>query len=69
MPPRKRKRDQAFADEVEPEIDETNLVLNEEQRAEKEQEIWDAIRETHYEGELQTKHWLRLKKKVSTEHI
>jgi hypothetical protein len=50
MPPRKRKRDQAFVDEVEAEV---NLTLNEEQRAEKEQEIWDAIRETHYEGKLQ----------------
>jgi len=50
MPPRKRKRDQAFIDEVEPEINEINVSLNEEQRAEKEQEIWDAIRETHYEG-------------------
>ena len=52
MPPRKRKRDQVFVDEVEPEINEINLALNEAQRAEKEQEIWDAIRETHYEGEL-----------------
>jgi hypothetical protein len=51
MPPRKRKRDQAFVDEVEPEINEIAFALNEEQRAEKEQEIWDAIRETHYEGE------------------
>ena len=50
MPPRKRKRDQAFLDETEPEINETNVALNEEQQAEKEQEIWDAIRETHYEG-------------------
>jgi hypothetical protein len=52
MPPRKRKRDQAFLDEVEPEIIEINPSLNKEQRAEKEQEVWDAIRETHYEGEL-----------------
>lgn len=50
MPPRKRKRDQTF-DEVEPEINEITFALNQEQRAEKEQEIWDAIRETHYEGE------------------
>ena len=52
MPPRKRKRDQAFVDEVEPEINEIDIAPNEEQRAEREQEIWDAIRETHYEGEL-----------------
>ena len=51
MPPRKRKRDQAFVDEVEPETSEISFSLNQEQRAEKEQEIWDAIRETHYEGE------------------
>ena len=51
MPPRKRKRDQVFVDEVEPEISEINFTLNQEQQAEKEQEIWDAIRETHYEGE------------------
>jgi hypothetical protein len=50
MPPRKRKRDQTF-DEVEPDINEITFTLNLEQRAEKEQEIWDAIRETHYEGE------------------
>jgi hypothetical protein len=51
MPPRKRKRDQAFVDEVEPEISKMPFTLNQEQQAEKEQEIWDAIRETHYEGE------------------
>lgn len=45
MPPRKRKRDD------EPEINEVNPALDDEQRAEKEKEIWDAIRETHYEGE------------------
>lgn len=50
MPPRKRKRDQTF-DEVELETNEITFALNQEQRAEKEQEIWDAIRETHYEGE------------------
>jgi len=50
MPPRKRKRDQAFVDEVEPEINEITFVLNQEQRADKEQEVWDAIRETHYEA-------------------
>lgn len=55
MPPRKRKRDQAFVDEVEPEISEITFA-HQEQRAEKEQEIWDAIRETHYEGESQTNH-------------
>ena len=59
MPPRKRKRDQAFVDEVEPEISEITFPLNQEQRAEKEQEIWDAIRETHYEGESQTNHLLK----------
>lgn len=61
MPPRKRKREQAFIDEVEPEINEINLALNEEQRAEKQQEIWDAIRETHYEGKLQQIHLLHKK--------
>ena len=55
MPPRKRKRDEAFVDEDDPEIREIAFALNQEQRAEKEQEIWDAIRETHYEGESQTK--------------
>ena len=50
MPPRKRKRDQVFVDEIEPEVNENNLTL--EQRADKEQEIWDAIRETHYEGKF-----------------
>jgi hypothetical protein len=65
MPPRKRKRDQAFVDEVEPEISEITFDLNQEQRAEKEQEIWDAIRETHYEGESQTKPLV----KMATERI
>lgn len=65
MPPRKRKRDQAFVDEVEPEISEITFALNQEQRAEKEQEIWDAIRETHYEGESQTKPLV----KMATERI
>ena len=67
MPPRKRKRerDQEFADEVEPEISETTFALNQEQQAEKEQEIWDAIRETHYEGKSQTK----LLIKIATERI
>jgi len=44
MPSRKRKRDD------EPEINEVNLILNDEQRADKEKDIWDAIRETHYEA-------------------
>ena len=65
MPPRKRKRDQAFVDEVEPEINEITFPLNQQQRAEKEQEIWDAIRETHYEGESET----RLLVKMATERI
>jgi hypothetical protein len=65
MPPRKRKRDQAFVDEVEPEISKIPFTLNQEQQAEKEQEIWDAIRETHYEGEWQTKPLV----KMATERI
>jgi len=40
----------AIVDEVESEINEITFTLNQEQRAEKEQEIWDAIRETHYEA-------------------
>ena len=59
MPPRKRKRDQAFVDEIEPEISEVTFTLNQDQRAEKEQEIWDAIRETHYEGKSQANHLLK----------
>ncbi|KDR81396.1 hypothetical protein GALMADRAFT_239266 [Galerina marginata CBS 339.88] len=53
MSPRKRSRRQAFGDE---ETD-TQLILNEDsralpekQRVEKEQEVWDAIREAHYEA-------------------
>jgi len=54
MSSRKRRRDQAFADE---DIEmgsvptEGETVSTEKQRAEKEQEVWDAIREVHFEGQ------------------
>lgn len=53
MSTRKRRRDQAFSDE-EPEA---QLVVEEdanEKQKEKEQEVWDAIREAHYEGQIET---------------
>lgn len=54
MSPRKRRRDAAFPEEAldvptEP-AHEESTISSEQQRAEKEQEVWDAIRETHYEG-------------------
>ncbi|KAF8964091.1 hypothetical protein BDZ97DRAFT_1660868 [Flammula alnicola] len=54
MSPRKRRRDQAFPDDEEMETEthptEEDTALSDKQRAEKEQEIWDAIREAHYEA-------------------
>lgn len=53
MSARKRRRDQAFSDK-EPEA---QLVVEEnsgEKQKEKEQEVWDAIREAHYEGQIET---------------
>ena len=53
MSTRKRRRDQAFSDE-EPEA---QLAVEEdsgEKQKEKEQEVWDAIREAHYEGQIET---------------
>jgi len=53
MSSRKRRREQAFADE---DIEtgsvptEGETVSTEKQSAEKEQEVWDAIREAHFEG-------------------
>jgi hypothetical protein len=53
MTPRKRRRDQAFSeDETGPQpVGEEEAALDEKRRAEKEQEVWDAIREAHYEGQ------------------
>ncbi|PPQ78144.1 hypothetical protein CVT25_015477 [Psilocybe cyanescens] len=53
MSPRKRRRDTAFPEEVRDvplESVQESTVSSEQQRAEKEQEVWDAIRETHYEA-------------------
>lgn len=54
MSSRKRRRDQAFADEdieVGAVATEVETISSEKQRAEKEQEVWDAIREAHFEGQ------------------
>jgi inhibitor of growth protein 3 len=49
---RKRRRQEAFEEQT----PEANPVRTEEEvakaREEKEQEIWDAVREAHYEGQL-----------------
>jgi hypothetical protein len=53
MSPRKRRRDQAFSDEAieaGPVLIEGETISSEKQRAEKEQEVWEAIREAHFEG-------------------
>lgn len=51
MSSRKRRRDQyADEDEVEPVPTEGETISTEKQRAEKEQEVWDAIREAHFEA-------------------
>ena len=53
MSTRKRRRDQAFSDEGL----EAQLAVEEdpgEKQKEKEQEVWDAIREAHYEGQIET---------------
>lgn len=54
MSPRKRRRDQAFPDEdieARPILIEEDTVSREKQRTEKEQEVWEAIREAHFEGQ------------------
>jgi hypothetical protein len=61
MSSRKRRRDQAFTDEdieVGPVPTEGETVSGEKKRAEKEQEVWDAIREAHFEGGLSV--WVRV---------
>jgi len=53
MSPKKRKHGQAFPiDESEPQVthSEADSTTDDRQKAEKEQEVWDAIREAHYEG-------------------
>ncbi|CAA7267979.1 unnamed protein product [Cyclocybe aegerita] len=56
MSPRKRRREEAFPEEEE--ISQHNGALedaavDEKERSEKEQEVWDAIREIHYEALVQ----------------
>lgn len=61
MSSRKRRRDQAFTDEdieLGPVPTEGETVSGEKQRTEKEQEVWDAIREAHFEGRLSL--WVRI---------
>ncbi|KAF8163092.1 hypothetical protein B0H34DRAFT_694094 [Crassisporium funariophilum] len=50
MAPRKRKRDQADLDEPIQHTNESDSTLNEKERAEKEQDVWEAVREAHYEA-------------------
>lgn len=52
MAPRKRRHEQAFSDREEEVVpEEPDEETTEKARADKEQEVWDAIREAHYEGE------------------
>jgi len=51
MAPRKRRHEQAFSDHEEVVPEEPDEETTEKARADKEQEVWDAIREAHYEGE------------------
>ncbi|KAJ3517796.1 hypothetical protein NLJ89_g282 [Agrocybe chaxingu] len=53
MSPRKRRREEAFPEEDEISQHSGALedaVVDEKERSEKEQEVWDAIREAHYEA-------------------
>jgi 3-mercaptopyruvate sulfurtransferase SseA len=52
MTTRKRRRQEAFEEQPEPEVDPVQTEEEAAQaREDKEQAIWDAVREAHYEGQ------------------
>jgi len=56
MTTRKRRRQEAFEEQPEPEVPPQTEEEQAQARLEKEQEIWDAIREAHYEGRSRQSH-------------